>query len=82
VTAVVLDKTGTITTGKPVVSDEIWIGSGKEDIGYLLQAAATAERGSEHPVGQAILRHAKGKGTDPQEVSSSHQQKNELGRRG
>lgn len=69
VTAVVMDKTGTMTTGKAVVSDEVWVGRGQEDLPHLLTMAATVERGSEHPVGQAILRHAMGKGCEPMEVS-------------
>jgi Cu+-exporting ATPase len=56
--AVVLDKTGTITVGKPMVmavipfSDEA--GSERE----LVQLAASVEKGSEHPVGKAVVRYA------------------------
>ena len=61
VRVVVLDKTGTITRGEPsltdVIADEGW---GKAD--DLLRLAASAERGSEHPLGQAIVAAAKEKG--------------------
>ena len=52
---VVLDKTGTLTTGQPSVANIIAI-SGSED--ELLKLAASAERGSEHPLGEAIVRAA------------------------
>ncbi|MCB0192094.1 MAG: heavy metal translocating P-type ATPase [Anaerolineae bacterium] len=56
--AVVLDKTGTITKGEPAVTD-IVAGSGWSDgSGQLLRLAASVERGSEHPLGQAIIRAA------------------------
>ncbi len=52
---VVLDKTGTITQGKPEVTDVIPLGiSGQE----LLQAAVILERQSEHPLAEAILQYA------------------------
>ena len=47
VNAVVLDKTGTITKGEPAVTDVIGVGGYSED--QVLQLAAVAERGSEHP---------------------------------
>jgi len=56
---IVFDKTGTITEGKPRVTDIITRDKGKED--RLLGIAATAERGSEHPLGEAIVREAKEK---------------------
>jgi P-type Cu+ transporter len=57
VNTVVFDKTGTLTEGKPSVTD-IYVTS---DIGEkeLLRLAAIAESGSEHPLGQAIVRKAK-----------------------
>ncbi|HAN44541.1 MAG TPA: heavy metal translocating P-type ATPase [Ruminococcaceae bacterium] len=56
INTIVFDKTGTITEGKPEVTDII-AGSGitKED---LLRIAASAEKGSEHPLGEAIVRYA------------------------
>ncbi len=55
-TAIVLDKTGTITEGKPAVTETIPVGGVSED--DLLGITASAERGSEHPLGQAIVRAA------------------------
>lgn len=54
---IVLDKTGTITRGEPSLTGLI----AAEDIdgSDLLRMAATAEQGSEHPVGQAIVEYAK-----------------------
>ena len=56
INAVVLDKTGTITSGNPVVTDIITINSYKEN--ELLQIAASGEKGSEHPLGEAIVNKA------------------------
>ena len=60
---VVLDKTGTITRGEPAVTDVVVIdnrdGWTEESV---LQLAASAERGSEHPLGEAIVQTARGKG--------------------
>lgn len=53
---IVFDKTGTITEGKPKVTDVIATAGIKED--KLLQLAASAEKGSEHPLGQAIVNEA------------------------
>jgi Cu+-exporting ATPase len=53
---VIFDKTGTITTGKPEVIDIIPIG--KTDKNKLLAIAASVEKGSQHPLGDAIVRCA------------------------
>ncbi len=53
---VVLDKTGTITRGKPEVTNLEALGDFDEAL--LLRLVAGAERGSEHPLGQAIVRRA------------------------
>ncbi len=59
ITAVVLDKTGTITTGKPTVTDIIAVDQGSDE--EVLRLGAIAERGSEHPLGVAIVESAKAK---------------------
>ena len=71
-TAVVLDKTGTITRGEPAVTDVVisnqYAVTGNQTdnrlpmTDYVLQLAASAERGSEHPLGEAIVRSAQEKG--------------------
>ncbi len=57
---VVFDKTGTITEGKPKVTDILVI-SKEISEEYLLQIAASAELGSEHPLGEAIVRESQEK---------------------
>lgn len=57
---IVFDKTGTITEGKPKVTDIITTNGKESDA--LLQIAASAEKGSEHPLGEAIVKGAKDKG--------------------
>ncbi len=57
VDVIVLDKTGTITEGNPGVTDVIALNGKSEK--ELIQWAASAEKGSEHPLGQAIVMHAK-----------------------
>ncbi|MHB1688897.1 MAG: heavy metal translocating P-type ATPase [Ignavibacteriaceae bacterium] len=59
INTVVLDKTGTITTGKPSVTDIISFNG--FDKNKLLQTAASIENKSEHPLGQAIVDFAKEK---------------------
>lgn len=59
---VVLDKTGTVTTGHPEVTDVIPADGYDEN--DLLMLAAALERGSEHPLAEAILREADKRGTN------------------
>lgn len=59
---IVFDKTGTITEGKPVVTDIITSGELSEE--ELLRISASAERGSEHPLGEAIINEARNKQLD------------------
>ena len=60
VTTVVLDKTGTLTRGQPVVTDLITADGMSEN--EMLRLAASAESGSEHPLGQAIRAAATERG--------------------
>ncbi len=57
--AIILDKTGTITEGKPEVTDIVTIKLSEEE---LLRLVASAEKGSEHPLGEAIVKNAESKG--------------------
>lgn len=59
---IVLDKTGTVTNGKPRLTDAIPFGRFEEK--DLLQFAAAAETGSEHPLGEAIIAGVKDKGLE------------------
>jgi len=65
---IVFDKTGTITEGKPKVTDII-TAEGMDET-ELLRLSASAERGSEHPLGEAIVNEAKDKKMDLLEVES------------
>ena len=56
---IVLDKTGTITMGKPAVVDIISLNPQFETENDLLKLAASVEKGSEHPLGKAIVKEAK-----------------------
>jgi P-type Cu+ transporter len=56
ITTIVFDKTGTITEGKPEVTDIITVNGMERN--QLLQIAASAEKGSEHPLGEAIVNAA------------------------
>ena len=55
--SIVFDKTGTLTKGKPAVTDTLALGGLVQD--EILRLAAIAEKGSEHPLGQAIVGAAK-----------------------
>jgi Cu+-exporting ATPase len=57
ITSVILDKTGTITRGKPEVTDIISCQAGLDEAG-LLRLTGSVEKGSEHPLGEAILAEA------------------------
>src|SRR5699024_6729838 len=60
VDAIVLDKTGTITEGQPSITDIKLFNDFTED--ELVQLTASAESGSEHPLGRAIVEYARGQG--------------------
>jgi len=59
INAIILDKTGTLTQGQPVVTDVVATTGFKEE--ELLMMAASAERGSEHPLGESIVNASKEK---------------------
>lgn len=62
---IVFDKTGTITEGKPVVTDIITNGISEDEILIL---AASSEKGSEHPLGEAIVKEANDKNLELKEI--------------
>lgn len=72
VRAVLLDKTGTITRGKPELTDVLTLSSLSEE--QLLRLTALAEQGSEHPLASAIVEGARARGISldsyPEEVTA------------
>ncbi len=62
VDTIVLDKTGTITQGQPGVTDVVALNSDGEE--EVLKMAASVESGSEHPLGESIVRYAKEQGLE------------------
>ncbi len=64
---VVLDKTGTLTKGQPSVTDVVAISGALEEV---LGLAAAAEKNSEHPLGEAIVRGALERGVEVGDVES------------
>ncbi|WP_302609632.1 heavy metal translocating P-type ATPase [uncultured Mitsuokella sp.] len=62
VDTVVMDKTGTITEGRPEVTDVTAVGISEQE---LLAVAAGLEQGSEHPLAEAVMNYAKKKGAAP-----------------
>ena len=67
VDTVVLDKTGTVTTGEPVLTHVLTAGALPEEA--ALKAAASVETGSEHPVARAVVEGARARGVEPGEIS-------------
>ncbi|MCA6573351.1 MAG: copper-translocating P-type ATPase [Pseudanabaena sp. M38BS1SP1A06MG] len=63
---IVLDKTGTLTEGKPVITDIFSINKNDDE---LLKLVAAIERNSEHPLAEAVVNHAKQKGITIPEVT-------------
>ncbi|MBI4216184.1 MAG: copper-translocating P-type ATPase [Chloroflexi bacterium] len=59
-TTIIFDKTGTLTRGQPAVTDVVALGHSSE--AEALRLAAVAERSSEHPLGEAIVRGAQERG--------------------
>ncbi|ALL07381.1 copper transporter [Pedobacter sp. PACM 27299] len=70
VNAVILDKTGTITEGKPEVTTLEWATDLPEEIEKLAKVLMALEYASEHPLAEAIVRHLKNTGTET--VALSH----------
>jgi P-type Cu+ transporter len=67
---VIFDKTGTLTQGEPVVTDVIALGSRDEE--EILHFSASAEKTSEHPLGEAIIREAVRRGVKFRETEDFH----------
>ena len=65
--SIIFDKTGTITKGKPDVTDILSFG---EDRNEILRIAASVEKTSEHPLGEAIVKKAEEEGLDLSEAES------------
>jgi Cu+-exporting ATPase len=65
---VVLDKTGTITRGEPALTDVVVVGSFTKD--EVLRLAASAETGSEHPLGESIVTGARARSIEPVEPTA------------
>ena len=57
ITAVVLDKTGTVTEGRPSVSDIVWDGAAKKDAAGLGKILSAIEALSEHPLAEAVVKY-------------------------
>ena len=65
---VVLDKTGTLTQGRPIVTDLVVTGARTEE--EVLRFAASAERASEHPLGEAIVAAARERSLVLEEITA------------
>lgn len=66
ISVIILDKTGTLTEGKPVLTDIITTGGFSEE--EVLLYASSAEKGSEHPLGEAIVKGAEERGITPKQA--------------
>ena len=69
-THLVMDKTGTLTEGKPVITSTY--PAGDIDENHLLQLALSLEIGSEHPLAEAVIQNAQGKGIEALECHDFH----------
>ena len=68
--AVVVDKTGTLTEGKPTVTDYLTVrGTANRNEIRLLQLAAAVERNSEHPLAEAVVNYAKSQGIEQKKLT-------------
>ncbi len=68
VQVVIFDKTGTLTKGEPSVTDVVSLQPGDEN--EVLRLAAIAEKSSEHPLGEAIVRGARSRGLEVNDPDS------------
>lgn len=68
VNTIIFDKTGTLTEGKPVVTDIITVEGISRD--ELLQIAGSSEKGSEHPLGEAIVKEMENSNLTPLSISN------------
>ncbi|MBW4483236.1 MAG: heavy metal translocating P-type ATPase [Tildeniella torsiva UHER 1998/13D] len=64
---IVLDKTGTITQGKPTVTDYLTVNGTATEL-HLLKLAGTLERNSEHPLAEAVVNYAQAQGVTLEEA--------------
>lgn len=71
ITAMILDKTGTITEGAPKVTDVI-VADESYNESYILKVASSIESGSEHPLAQAIVDSTIEHGITPETVTDFH----------
>jgi Cu+-exporting ATPase len=74
ITTIILDKTGTITMGKPSVTAVLPLAGSGKSADQVLEMAASIEKGSEHPLGKAIVNEALNKGLvpiDPEKFKST-----------
>src|SRR6185295_13253668 len=72
VTTVVLDKTGTVTDGKPAVTDVIDANASGSSRNDMIALAASLENSSEHPLAQAVVEHATQLGLSLSAVDDFH----------
>jgi Cu+-exporting ATPase len=82
VNVVVFDKTGTITKGQPVVTDFIVLGESgnkQEEENYLLKLAASVEKASEHPLGEAVVAEAGQRGIELAELPDDFSSESGMG---
>ena len=80
--AIVVDKTGTLTEGKPTVTNYLTVrGTANSNEIRLLKMAAAVEKNSEHPLAEAVVNYAKAQGIkqrtldDAQDFKSCHWQR-------
>jgi cation-transporting P-type ATPase D len=71
-TVVAIDKTGTLTTGAPRLTSVVPLADHQMDADEVLRIAASAEQFSEHPLGRAVVAHARQRGIDIPEAAEFH----------